>query len=852
VLTENGSDAYSITIDKGSSGSAAYFTLELNVISKDENGQQMNEMTIPIYSRSDFFNNNDPIHYSVADPSFVYPESQLGPQGTSWSEQRYFRARGIGNRQFSFQLIKRARHLPELEKTTNDEGKQTNDHYLHLTPIFNDEDIHHVEYSNLAEAPPFTPFTGNGDENTTFQGISYSPLPDTTNRTPPVYVPSIVDCNGNTLDANGNIISTPEDEETVEAAEELESEAMEDRRYYSTASNLKNYPLCEPSSQDTCLAAENKPLYIDSETCNKYNEIDRYIELMKVQIGEAREIRKRGYDLLKSNNISYSFNNGTNENEFDENQTPQEMSDILLIQITNTNIDDIFNSTDLNEIELGINTLTELHDTFSNLKDELIDHFYHEEKYGFENLYINKHESGMNLLSYEVLKEIDQIPVELTDTCKTMRSELRLEYLINRLYVEKITNSLDNKLKKERERFGVISGKQNYESNRLTKCLEQQRQGGNNFCQQSDFECNWQYVDSDGNNKTIDDYRRCSENVYRIKEQINDDCRIMQICGVDIYKRSIKNDNKYAIMESCQFVVNYTDTEETGVKRYRMLGTINKNEVNEDGINKALECSSNAAKVFNENDRSLPLNNRFDGNSFNYFNFDNPPSYPGSYYYPNKNMLMYDSDRIGGLIINNGEPDQFYNRYSPTVRSGYADNYVFPLDDFYIDFKNINDIKLKFHIPTDYGELINYQYWKLHYVVIKQSDYLKLLDTERIKEHRPSNPWAKDHFILTSNMNNSDIFHDLAWKGDATEGIITKGTSALNPFKVDRDIVDLLEIDIVSPNSDKQFEENEDYKLIFMIHDQSFSSRGQGTQYSNNFIINFSTKPQPPNNQQTQ
>ena len=314
VLTENGSDAYSITIDKGSSGSAAYFTLELNVISKDENGQQMNEMTIPIYNTSEFLNNNDPIHYSVADPSFVYPESQLGPQGPSWSEQRYFRARGIGNRQFSFQLIKRARHLPELATA---EEHLANENYLHLTPIFNDEDIHHVEYSNLAEAPPFTPFTGNGDENTIFQGISYSPLPDTTNRTPPVYVPSKVDCNGNELDEDGNIVEdTVEDTVEVESAEleteELESEAMEDRRYYSTASNLKNYPLCEPISQDTCLAAENKPLYIDSETCNKYNEIDRYIELMKVQIGEAREIRKKGYDLLKSNNISYSFNNGTN------------------------------------------------------------------------------------------------------------------------------------------------------------------------------------------------------------------------------------------------------------------------------------------------------------------------------------------------------------------------------------------------------------------------------------------------------------------------------------------------------------------------------------------------------------
>lgn len=534
------------------------------------------------------------------------------------------------------------------------------------------------------------------------------------------------------------------------------------------------------------------------------------------------------------------------------------MSDILLIQITNTNIDDIFNSTDLNEIELGINTLTELHDTFSNLKDELIDHFYHEEKYGFENLYINKHESGMNLLTYEVLREIDQIPVELTDTCKTIRSELRLEYLINRLYVEKIANSLHDKLKKERKRFGVISGKLNYESNRLSKCLEQQRQGGNNFCQQSDFECNWQYVDSDGNNKTIDDYRRCSENIYRIKEQINDDCRIIPICGVDIYKRSIKNDNKYAIMESCQFVVNYTDTEETGVKRYRLLGTINKNEVNEDGINKALECSSNAAKVFNENDRSLPLNNRFDENSFNKWYLDNLPSYPSSYYYPDAREIDGDAKRIGGLIINNGEPDQLFNRYSFKVLHGTTDNYVFPLDDFYIDYKNINDIKLKFHIPTDYWE--EYQHWILHYVVIKQSDYLKLLDAERIKEERPRRifrdqitPWENDHFIRTSASHNPDIFHDLAWIGDATEGIITKGMSTLlSHLKVDGDVVDVLEIDIVSPNSDKQFEENEDYKLIFMIDDQSFSSRGQGTQHSNNFIINFSTKPQPPNNQQTQ
>ena len=610
VLTQNGSDAYSITIDKGSSGSAAYFILELKVIIKDKNGQIMNEMTTPIYNLSEFFNNNDPIHYSVADPSFVYPNSQLKPQSTSWSEQRYFRARGIGNRQFSFQLIKRAQHLPKLGETTNDEGKQTNDHYLHLVPIFNDEDIHHVEYSNLAEAPPFTPFTGNGDENTTFQGISYSPLPDTTNRTPPVYVPSIVDCYGNKLDEDGNI-----EEDTVEVESEeleteaIESEAMEDRRYYSTASNLKNYPLCEPISQDTCLAAENKPLYIDSETCNKYNEIDRYIELMKVQIGEAREIRKKGYDLLKSNNISYSFNNGTNENEFDENQTPQKVGSI---EIVDTNIDNI---------ELGINTLTEVYDEFTRFEEELKNHYdyraIHKNRYGVETHI--KDQSGIYDLQDAALSYtthpcrfdyyhswsdgylvngnncIDRMmPSELSENCRDNVAAVHAEYMINQICMVRIKRSLESKynhemrlIRENNERLEQIEyDRTRYDilkQDTIDRCnarnldykqkMEDEGIMRTEYCHDGDFDCEWKYVDEDGNERTRQEYIACDDEIFHVREQINTNCTVHTVCGLDSYHFD-SNIGRYRIQTSCRYFDNMSIVD--GYNRFYPIGTRGK------------------------------------------------------------------------------------------------------------------------------------------------------------------------------------------------------------------------------------------------------------------------------------
>ena len=88
-----------------------------------------------------------------------------------------------------------------------------------------------------------------------------------------------------------------------------------------------------------------------------------------------------------------------------------------------------------------------------------------------------------------------------------------------------------------------------------------------------DFDCEWKYVDEDGNERTRQEYIACDDEIFHVREQINTNCTVHTVCGLDSYHFD-SNIGRYRIQTSCRYFDNMSIVD--GYNRFYPIGTRGK------------------------------------------------------------------------------------------------------------------------------------------------------------------------------------------------------------------------------------------------------------------------------------
>jgi hypothetical protein len=262
------------------------------------------------------------------------------------------------------------------------------------------------------------------------------------------------------------------------------------------------------------------------EQCNRQKQIDNFMNLMRQRLNQGKKFRDDAKELLDSLDLE----NDDLDLLLEEWRKLKPFKDL----IWNEYAREIVNNDGLDEL------------SYDNLR-------LMENGPGTSACFIITDPKRKNFENCEPL-----IPIDITNQCRIEMNEMKKQILDYKKEVEDMITLLEVTMR-NRENAIFNANKYNiYKQDSIDKCNERNAEylneyGRTEYCNDSDFDCEWKYVDNYGNLKTREEYIACDDEIFFVREQKNTNCKIRKVCDIDIYYPDPNNSGKYRIQTSCKY-----------------------------------------------------------------------------------------------------------------------------------------------------------------------------------------------------------------------------------------------------------------------------------------------------------